>query len=358
MSGIPAVFSFWIALTRICSWERGRTLDDDAVSWLWASCVSKHIQLEAKAKALQLVACEVIRQGFLEYDIESAELLEDGHVFSRHFRAEKASRDSSTGMQALIDAAARVEMCCQGSTTRVAQYHSTQDTQARQQLGAPDEGLSTGQVHGFESYGLPQTQSDKDHGVPSRSDKSLATPAAAAVVARSSVQSGRQQTDPSGSTFDPYVAGHNRLQDGLGSQLGEQDIGPTAHATGSRQSDLQIPVVLPSAPEDQGIYERGLTAHWMQEMPRTNATNDVQSLHDVDGPRAEYISGDSYVTIHQSTGFLQEGPNRHFTQPGQGGVHLEPFTAPMAPVVDESWPDCYYPSMFDGLIEPFDMNDT
>lgn len=141
------------ALTRTCSWERGRILDDNAVSWLWASCVSEDSQFEDKAKDLQRVACAVIRQGFLEYGIESAELLEEGHVFTRHFKAEAAPRNSPAGLEVLAAAIDQVESSRPESGPNVGQDQSTRDTQAQRQLRARDEGLIAGQV-----LGLPPTE--------------------------------------------------------------------------------------------------------------------------------------------------------------------------------------------------------
>ncbi|GAB7336569.1 hypothetical protein MBLNU13_g09838t1 [Cladosporium sp. NU13] len=128
------------------AWERGRILDDDAVSWLWASCVHKHSQLKYKAEVLQRVACAVIRQGFLEYGIELDELSEAGHVFTRHFKAEAASRNSPAGLQVLAAAANQVESSRPESGPNVDHNQSTLDTQAQRQIRARDEGPIAGQV--------------------------------------------------------------------------------------------------------------------------------------------------------------------------------------------------------------------
>lgn len=146
-------FSFGVALTRTCSWERGRILDNNAVSWLWASCVSENSKFEDKAKALQRVACAFIRQGFEEYGIELDELVEEGHVFTRHFKAEAAPRNSPAGLEVLAAAIDQVESSRPESGPNVGHNQSTRDTQAHRQTRARDEGLIAGQ-----ETGLPPTE--------------------------------------------------------------------------------------------------------------------------------------------------------------------------------------------------------
>jgi hypothetical protein len=187
------------------SWERGRTVDDDAVSGLWAFCQSKHSELKAKAETSQRAACAAIRQEFSKSGINTAELLEEGHVFSRHFRAEEASRDSPTGLQVLVAAAGQVEACHSGSTSSVSQHQSTRDTQAQQQLGARNEGLITGQVLGSMPYDLPHSSSETDLGVPFQWDIPSAIPTTTAATARSSDQLVQEITNLSFSTLDPYT---------------------------------------------------------------------------------------------------------------------------------------------------------
>jgi len=134
---MPAAYSFLTVLTRNCSWERGRILDNEAVSWLWGFCETKHNQLKVRAEALQRVACETIRQGFLEYGIDSSELFEEGHVFSRHFRAGKASQNSAVGLRALIAAADQVQANTPGIAGETLQGHSVGEMPSQQQLPEP-----------------------------------------------------------------------------------------------------------------------------------------------------------------------------------------------------------------------------
>lgn len=143
-----------------CSWERGRILDNDAVSCLWRFCESKHSQLKVKAKALQRVACATIRQGFSEYDIDPAELFEEGHVFSRHFRAVEASQDSSAGLQALVAAADQVQANNPGLDADLPQYHPEGEMRSQQQLSGATLDMAAMNQHVSTAKGVASCGSD------------------------------------------------------------------------------------------------------------------------------------------------------------------------------------------------------
>jgi hypothetical protein len=128
------------------------------------------------------VACAVIHQGFSEDGVEPAELLEEGHVFSRHFKAEEAPRGSPAGLQMLADAADRMAPSRRGSTPGVAQDKSTRDTQARQaqqaqqaqkQLTARNEGPVPGQMLQSTLCDLPQSFNGTGHCFPSTVERPM-----------------------------------------------------------------------------------------------------------------------------------------------------------------------------------------
>jgi hypothetical protein len=108
------------------------------------------------------VACAVIRQGFSEYGIEPAELLEEGHVFTRHFRPEEASRVSPVGLQALVAAANQVESFRPGFPSAVTRHHLARDMQAQQQVGAHNESQVAGQVPGLVPYEMNTDPASND----------------------------------------------------------------------------------------------------------------------------------------------------------------------------------------------------
>lgn len=85
-------------------WEH--TLDEQAVGWLYEFCNSKRNYLLERAEALQPAACNAICRGFTQ--AESVELVAQGHIFSRHFRAD-SPQNPPTGLQALVAAADRIQ---------------------------------------------------------------------------------------------------------------------------------------------------------------------------------------------------------------------------------------------------------
>jgi hypothetical protein len=112
--------------------------DHDAVSWLWAFCTAKHTEVKDKAAALQRVACAAIRLEFSKHDINPAELLEEGHVFTRHFKP--------AGLEMLAVAADHVRLSRPGSASGVGQDRSTRDTQSQPRLDARSKVTNTGHV--------------------------------------------------------------------------------------------------------------------------------------------------------------------------------------------------------------------
>jgi hypothetical protein len=161
---------------KLLRWEHG--LNQDVVAWLWDFCKAKRNYLLERAKELQPLACDVVRQGFTH--AESAELFAQGHVLSRHFRAD-LRRNSPNGLETLAAAIDQVQAQEPGFISGFAQRQSERNTQARQrQNAARDANFIAGQLprRSLNELGIPlpatygkhvhsswQTHADRNPGI-------------------------------------------------------------------------------------------------------------------------------------------------------------------------------------------------
>ncbi|KAM0714566.1 hypothetical protein Q7P37_009862 [Cladosporium fusiforme] len=144
-------------------WEH--RLKEEAIKWLWKFCEARDSQVTDRAKALQLIACKLVLQGFSDHDTHPSELRLEGHVFSRHFKASEVSQESPAGLQALVaaaDVAAADQMHTNnfGSASNTPPRHNTMDD-ARFQHQFPGNAIDMAEIEqqGLGPPLLPQWQS-------------------------------------------------------------------------------------------------------------------------------------------------------------------------------------------------------
>lgn len=249
-------------------------VDDDAVSLLWAFCKVEHSEFQDKAEALQRVACAAIRLEFSKHDIDPAELLEEGHVFTRHFKP--------AGLEVLAAAADHVRLSRPGSASGVTQDRSTQATQAQPQLRAMNKGTNTGQVQIPESCDtglVPTAMYGKAMNSPWRTNWPQQT--ATHHVPDNGAHDLPQFGFGRGSmTMGP---GAIRLQDGSIPQVSGLYVGPSIDVSGASNGHPPDFAVRTSEFQETNMAncETSGQAHsprWPQCAPTTNSTYD-QALH-------------------------------------------------------------------------------